>query len=644
MAVRRDTPSVIPARLALLGCLLLPPLSPTCLAASELPALRTPVEDWAAARALVARDDRWKRWLEGREAAIHSWRQDADRANWIAGSQQDWFNAGSSERLAWKPDSPIPPADNSATTTRTRRGAWVSFHRAYNIERMHEAALFFRLTGKRGMFDWAAEQLDFYADNYARWPLQSWNGRARMMGQALDEATACVALIDTVRLLRESATPERLETWRRRLFVPMAENLTSAYQGNNNISLWTRVAMALIAFEFEDEALLSRALEGDQGMNKLLESSVSADGFWKEGSFSYQAYVVTALTPLLRTAGLKGKSVLVRRAADDAGRMLFSPLILRFPDGTLPAIGDARSGTPAIDRGLFEHVRRVLPTPVGLIEASLRPSWDALLDPPKVTAGPAAIPSVISTHFPSLRAALLKDGDWQVFLHYGQATGFHAQAEALNAEIVHAGQYLLRDPGTVAYGSDLHQNFYRTAAAHAIPLIDGIGQEGWAPGELERMTATSVAAAQPDYNRLAVARRRISLVNGDLIDEQSLHAKDRQTHRLGFIISTPCTVELAEANPLLRPASPRLPSSPGFAYWQPSAAWNNEKALKASFKCDEQSYAVSFSLPGVYRVVQAQVPDTRPGGRRTALYFETEGRDAMLSSRFAPLAAQGGKE
>jgi hypothetical protein len=494
------------------------------------------------------------------------------------------------------------------------------------------------------MLDWAAEQLDFYADNYLRWPLQSWNGRARMMGQALDEATACVALIDTVRLLRESVTVERLETWRRRLFVPMAENLTSAYQGNNNISLWTRVAMALIALEFEDETLLSRALDGDQGIYRLLESSVTTDGFWKEGSFSYQAYVVTALTPLLRTAGFKGKSVLVRQAANDAGRMLLSPIILRFPDGTLPAIGDARSGTPAIDRGLFEHVRRVLPTSIGAIEASLRPSWDALLDPPTAPPGPTAIPAVISAHFPSLRAALLKDGNWQIFLHYGQATGFHAQAEALNAEIVHAGQYLLRDPGTVAYGSDLHQNFYRTAAAHAIPLIDGIGQEGWAPGELERMTATSVAAVQPNYNRLAVARRRISLINDELIDEQSLHAKDRQMHRLGFIISTPCTVELAGANPLLRPTSPKLPTSPGFAYWQASSAWNNEQVLKASFKCNEQSYAVSFSLPGTYRIVQAQVPDTQPGGRRTALYFETEGRDAMLSSRFVPLATRGGKE
>lgn len=619
-------------------------------AQAEQPPLRSPEyriarEAWREAQDKIAYDPAWKSWASAREKALQAWIGDQpDNAAWIAGSQQDWFSVQTGNHQSWQATEPIPVEDLSANTTRTRRGAWVSYHRAYNLDRIREAARLSRLIGNKRLAEWAADQMDFYADNYLKWPLQKWNGPARMMGQSLDEATSCVALVDSVRLLRDGISPMRVARWQRQLFAPMAENLEQAYQGDNNISLWTRVGMALIALEFDDAALLSRAMDGNRGIRQLLVRNLSADGFWKEGSLSYQAYVVQALTPLLLYPALKQHDGIAAEIAPKVSAMLLSPAALRFHDGTLPAIGDARAGTPAIDRGLFEHVRRVISTPIGDIEASIRKSWDTLLDPPASASRPGYLSPVVSRDFPSLRAALLKDGDWQVFLHYGQATGFHAQAEALNAEIVHAGQYLLRDPGTVAYGSDLHQNFYRTAAAHAIPLIDGIGQEGWAPGELERMTSTSVTAAQPDYNRLAVARRRISLLNGELIDEQSLHAKDRQTHRLGFIISTPCTVELAEANPLLRPASPRLPASPGFAYWQPSAAWNNEKALKASFKCDEQSYAVSFSLPGSYRVVQAQVPDTRPGGRRTALYFETEGRDAMLSSRFAPLAAQGGKE
>lgn len=623
-------------------------VSPAVLAKQAFPTTaeyRIARENWVEAQDKIAHDPTWKSWVQGRENALQTWiGNEADNAAWVAGSQQDWYSPQTGSHQAWQPSEPIPIFESSTTTTRTRRGAWVSYHRAYNLDRVREAARLSRLTGNRRLGEWAGDQIDFYADNYQKWPLQNWNGPARMMGQSLDEATSCLALVDTVRLLRDSTSPARIAKWHRDLFAPLAKNLEQAYQGENNISLWTRVGIALIALEFADADLLSRAMDGNRGIRQLLARNLSADGFWKEGSLSYQAYVVQALTPLVLYSALKRHDRIAEELAPKVSAMLLSPAALRFPDGTLPAIGDARVGTPAIDRRLFEHVRRAIATPIGDIEASIRKNWDTLLDPPASISGQSSIAPVVSRDFPSLRAAVLKNGDWQVFLHYGQATGFHAQAEALNADIVHAGEYLLRDPGTVAYGSDLHENFYRTAAAHAIPLIDGVGQDGWAPGELERMTATSVAAAQRNYNRLGAARRKISLINGELIDEQRLQTKDGQIHRLGFILSTPCTVELAAANPQLHPTTAQLPSTPGFSHWQPSAAWRNERALEAVFKCNERGYAVSVSLPGSYRIVQAQVPDTRPSGRRTALYFETEGRDAVLRSRLAPLPAEGGKE
>ena len=45
-----------------------------------------------------------------------------------------------------------------------------------------------RLTGDKRYADWVAAQLDFYAENYLRWPLQNKNGKSRLMGQSLDDA------------------------------------------------------------------------------------------------------------------------------------------------------------------------------------------------------------------------------------------------------------------------------------------------------------------------------------------------------------------------------------------------------------------------------------------------------------------------
>ena len=596
-----------------------------------------PTENWEQAKQIVIKDAAWKTWIASREKAMQSWMSgQPDRSDWIAGTQQDWFSTATGAHLSWQPSDPIPADDPTAATTRTRRGAWVSFRRAYNTDRIQEAARLYRLSGNPQLRDWAAAQLDFYATNYQRWPLQNWNGRARMMGQALDEATNCTALLDAVRLIREAVPDERLESWRQKLFVPMAENLRLSYQGNNNISLWTRVAMAQIALEFEDQVLLSNALEGEQGIRQLLARNVSAEGFWKEGSFSYQAYVVRAMTQLLTTTGLKQRSELLQKESELTGKMLLSPLALRFPDGSVPAMGDARVGTPAIDRGLFEHVRRVLPTPWGNVEASLRKSWDALLDPPPAPASQISVPAVEPLHFPSLRAALLKDKNWQVFLHYGQATGFHAQAEALNIDVTYAGQYLFRDPGTVAYGSDLHQNFFRTPAAHSVAVIDGVGQEAWAPGQLISFSGNAVAASQPKYNSLASSKRRLTIANDTLTDELSLRSNDQKIHRLGFIVTTPCAVELSSSATSEDAATTALPSGPGFSYWQTIAAWNSKKTWNAVFQCREQAFDVEFSLPGAHRTVTAIIPDSLSPNKRTALYLEIDGRETTLTTRIKP--------
>lgn len=605
---------------------------------SPMPEYRVAHEDWGNAKQLVANGE-WRTWLASREKFMHDWIEGPqDNLGWIAGSQQDWFAKSTGAHQPWRTDEPIPTSDPSATNTRTRRGAWVSYRRAYNFDRIQEAARIFRLTGNTLMRDWAAGQLDFYADSYRHWPLQNWNGRARMMGQSLDEATSCGPLLDAVRLLRGAVPDQRVEAWRRQLFQPMAANLEASYQGDNNISLWTRVAMAQIALEFEDEVLLGKALNGDRGLKGLMARNISNDGFWKEGSLSYQAYVVRAMTTLLQAAALKHRQESVSSQAALTSTMLLTPIGLRFPDGTVPAIGDSRVGAPAIERELFREVRRILPTPIGAIEATLKKSWDSLLDPPLTPAGQTLLPPVTTRHFSSLRSALLKTGNWQVFLHYGQATGFHAQAEALNVDIAYAGQYLFRDPGTVAYGSDLHQNFYRTPAAHAVPVIDGIGQEGWSEGQLDSLTPTVIAATQGRYNRLATAKRKLGVAGETLVDQLTLSANDNANHRLGFIVTTPCSVELPAKTSLMAPAAETLPAGPGFQYWQVSGSWRAKKNWEAIFRCGDKNFGVAFALPGPHRLVAATVPDTLPPGKRTALYFEIDGSEATLVTQMKPAA------
>ncbi|MCL4176808.1 MAG: heparinase II/III family protein [Verrucomicrobia bacterium] len=56
--------------------------------------------------------------------------------------------------------------------------------------------------------------------------------------------------------------------------------------------------------------------------------------------------------------------------------------------------------------------------------------------------------------------AILKQGNWQVFFHYGQLDASHAHAEALNYEVFLGQINLSHDHGTVGYGSPLHREYF----------------------------------------------------------------------------------------------------------------------------------------------------------------------------------------
>ena len=74
--------------------------------------------------------------------------------------------------------------------------------------------------------------------------------------------------------------------------------------------------------------------------------------------------------------------------------------------------------------------------------------------------------------------AVLKDGPWQVFIHYGQPPiKSHLQAEVLNYSAFFGDVDVTHDPGTVGYGSPLHRNYYIQGLNHNVPLVNGEGQE-----------------------------------------------------------------------------------------------------------------------------------------------------------------------
>lgn len=599
--------------------------------------IRVAREDWSAAQRQIAGDAGWKKWLDDRQRRLDDWiAKFKDRPEWVSGWQHDLVEPKSQGPVKWTLDMPEPP--NGEGRAQKFKQAWVSYSRSYNIDRILEAARLYRLTGERRYADWAGEQIDFYARNYASWPLRTWNGKARMMGQSLDEATASVQLIEATRLLDGFMSRQRLSAWRSGLFEPMVSNLRDFNQGVNNIALWHAVAIALVGFRFDDVALIADGLNGPRGVRALMARGVTADFIWYEGSFTYNDYVLMALNSLFVQASLMAHHGDLKREMLIAQNMLLAPIAFRFPDGKLPTPSDSNPRAPAVNPGFYATLRRVLPTRIGVDEARKTKSWDTLVDPPEPSMSVLPpLPPVVTANFEGVRMAVLKSDAWQVFLHYGQLTAAHAQSEALNYELYQGSVPVTVDQGTASYGSTLYANYFRRGVAHNVPLVDGNGQEGWAQGNVVRFSADAsvIEVAQPGYRSDASATRRLEIINGSAIDRTTITLAPAVIgqRRLGLVFNTECRVDL-DSGGLSAPLPTYVPAGSGFEYWTDvsqriaPAHWNGRLICKGA------SLRLTVRASSPHSVYQASVPSHQIPARREALYLELLGREASFEMQF----------
>lgn len=608
---------------------------------------RKPTEDWASAAKLVSMNPAWQKWLDDRMTFIDNWSAKySDRHDWVAGASFEFTDSYSGARLEWKPDSPPPRTINGQENK--AYGGWVALFRRAQAERMVEAARIYRLTGENRFAEWVATQLDFYADGYEKWPLRNRVGLARLGENSLDESNLVVKYAEAARLIEDYRSEERWQKWAIKLFGGIGRNLTASFHGVNNISVWQRVAMAVIAIETSNAAMLDDALNGGKGLISLMTQGINKDYIWVEGSIAYGNYIVYAMLPLLHHAALRGDNRTWERLSNQilsVENVMIAPLYLRFPDNFAPTPSDGnRMQVP--DRVLFGAARRIFPTAFGFEEETKRgKNWEQLLDPIPAGQPPFRLPEVVSRHLEASRMAILKSGSWQVFFHYGQTTGNHAQEEALNYELYFGDTPISYDTGSApGYGSVLQEKYFRRVAAQNVPLAGSKGQEGWHPGRLISFQPEGIVEAeQPSYRNKVAAKRRIAIRDNSfeetttVIDSRPFFASPS----VGIVLNVNCS--LAQT-PSYSRAVPRngLPESGGFQYWVNVVELDVADHSHHGLVCGGKTFHLSFSVPGQFKVFIGEAPNIGTG-KRTAFYVRYPRNQATIQTKIRSTAggAQG---
>jgi len=607
--------------------------------------LRRPTEDWATARKRMADDLVWAKWVKDQRATVDDWiARRRDRVEWVAGWWHDFVSPKDGSFLTWTPDEPgewtlASPSDPKVQLTPKILGGWVFRFRTAHAAKIREAAILYRVTGDEKYAAWVAAQLDFYADNFEKWPPQDKGGKgtmpSRLMHQSLDEAMVMTQHLHAVRLLGDYARPERRRAWLEKLFRPQCAMLDVSLQTIHNIACWQRSAVAIVALCYDDKPLWARAVDGPFGIRNQLRQGVTGDYLWFEQSMGYNAFVARALVPLFEYAWLVGRQDELREEMHIVYNLMLAPLAIRFPDGQLPTPADS-GRVRAPDTALLASVARMFPTTLGVEAAARAKSWEALIDPVAPSGVmPTVLAPVVSRSLESSRMAVLVKGGWQVYFHYGQLHPSHAQAEALNYEAYFEGTDVTHDPGTVGYGSPLHRDFYSKALAHNVPLIGGLGQQGWQPGTLLAFDASAgtVSAEQPRYQPTTAVRRTLRIDGRALVDELTVTAKAGP--RIGLLLNLQGTVELPatfEADAAFPPKG--FPA--GFAQWKSPRTATIDGPLVLPVQIGKKAMRLTVTTTaGRCRVTHANVPDAPPR-RREALYVEADGATVTFTTTLEP--------
>lgn len=606
-------------------------------------AARTPVENLSGGRLLATTNKDWISWVAYKRAQVDKWfSKRRDRLDLVAGYVNDFVDPKTGAPAEWSMDMAEPAA---GTTDREKafKGAWVAIQRQYNIKYALDAARIYQVSGDAKMAEIAAAQLDFYADNYLKWPLRTAIGNARMLGQSLDEAVSVLTMVEVSRALTPYVTAARKAKWRDGVFYPLATNVQTYSWGSlNNINLWCAIATAAVGMEHGNATLTDAGLTGPRSVAAVMAQGITQDGVWFEGSFAYNNYVLAALTRLFDIAAATGRTDVILRYTPDTQRMLLAPVLYRFDDGSLPSPNDTRFAVTPVDQATHGGLYRHVPTTFGMQYALANRSWYTLIDPPTTVTTAPTLPQPRTVYSPDTGFATLRAGSWQVFIHYGQKTQAHAQAEALGYELADGTTNISRDAGTSnSYGSPQHLEYFSQGLGNNVPLVDGQGADGYTLGEVKTFDPTSgfLDVLQASYRTDASARRSYKLDTTGFSESTriTLTKAGATPRRLGVVFNTTCSVQVTDPRAGNASTTTAPTGAPGFKYWTSVTRQTAQATWTAKLNCGGKAYQLTVVGPAGHTVYRATAPSTPLPNTRSTVYLETSGTDATFSTSIRAL-------
>ncbi|MFA9477011.1 heparinase II/III family protein [Phycisphaerales bacterium AB-hyl4] len=405
---------------------------------------------------------------------------------------------------------------------------------AANLRNAWRSAWAYAITEDEVFARYTAKVLLGYSERYAGYEYRhasrnmdsEWAQRAggRLDDQTLDEANFMARQIaPAFDLIRpsEALDSDSSDTIRENLIRPMLETIRRNQRGKNNWQSFHNAAYISGGALLDDaEQWVALAINDPaHGFLNQLEISITDDGMWYEGSWSYHHYSLQALVLLAMSAEHLGINLWDHPRFK---RMYTLPLRYVMPDGSLPRFGNASDpklsdmssgggllSEPAYAALQDEQFRAMLPR---------TPTWLSVMYGSEAVEGRGELSTTTGSDvMPAAGHVVLRtngDAGLAGAAVWGPHGGYHSHLDRLSFMWFAHGQELGLDRGRMraqAYQLPIHTQWYRHTLSHNTVMVDEQAQRP-ADGELLYFAANDAYAAavmQSDQVYEGVKHRRL---------------------------------------------------------------------------------------------------------------------------------------
>jgi hypothetical protein len=520
------------------------------------------------------------------------------------------------------------------------------------LQRRHEdlaaaardLALAYHFSGEEHYAEQSAWILKSYAEKYLGYPLHDKDNRntrsgARVLAQTLDESIWLIPIAWAYDLLRDADVLSAEERGRieRDLLRAAVATIERNDAGVSNWQSWHNAGIGAVAFTLADAEMIARVIDGRSGFRFQMRNSITPEGLWYEGAWSYHFYALDALVQLAEMAERSGIGLW---AEEPLRKMFTAPLELAFANGTLPAFNDSGETSLVASDRLYEVAwQRTGDERFGAVLGRRSRGMNALFwGAPELPRAQLNLSGAIfeDAGFGALRST---SNDHALIFKFGPHGGGHGHNDKLNFVNYWNGATLAVDPGTQPYAAPTHNTWDKQTVAHNTVVVDETTQRE-AAGKLlwswfgDRFQ-TAAADAGPAYAG-ARLRRAFYLSPDYVLDVFDVESTDGAEHSFDWVYHNNGAIETA----LPLESYSAFPQKHGYQHLTNNRAAQTDGAWQVQFDgaptqpmATGSVYNSTTAVRGTFETVRENAASGLFAGR---LKYESSGAGYILYTVPAP--------